>query len=59
MSDKWIQDRIKTALGKDAYKQYVKDKILYPDCEKDILVNVGSDYITKASELINGSKIKN
>ena len=54
MSNKWIQNRIEEAMGEDAYNQYLSDKVIYPDCEKDELVNIGSDYSIKSSDLNNG-----
>lgn len=43
MDDDWIAKRIEKAIGEEAYEKYLVDKIIYPDCEKDMLFHINID----------------
>lgn len=55
MDDDWIAKRIEKAIGEEAYAKYLVDKVLYPDCEKDVLIHINDDcIIDEPIRLIDG-----
>ena len=55
MDDDWIAKRIEKAIGEDAYEKYLVDKVLYPDCEKDVLFHINIDCtVDEPIQLVDG-----
>ena len=59
MDDDWIAKRIEKAIGEEEYEKYLENKILYPDCETDVLLRINSDCtINEPIVLVDGNIVK-
>lgn len=56
MSDKWIIDRLKAAIGGEMANKIKMEMILNPDNVGTVLVNVSTNGFVKQTQLIDGIK---